>query len=213
MHRPGFRFFAALRFASFPVARSLAVVRAARTLRPTAAALRICACAIALGGALVACSPANDWRTIINSASGYSIDLPAKPTLDEHQIDIAGTPLKMQMQAAHTDGAVYAVGTVMLPSDDPRLQRTVLDYLCTGLARNLGAAPDARATQVPLAAGGMVLGLEMNVSGSAGDAHARKTIHARLVARGRHVYQAAVIADKEPQQEQIDQFFQSFKLY
>jgi hypothetical protein len=35
----------------------------------------------------------------------------------------------------------------------------------------------------------------------------------RLVARGRHAYQAAVVAEKELPQEQLDQFFSSFKLY
>lgn len=149
----------------------------------------------------------------MNNADGYTIDLSAKPTLDERQIEIDGTPMKMRMQAAHAEGAVFAVGTVTLPSDDARLRQTVLDYLRTGLARNLGAAPDARATQVPLAAGGAVPGLEMSVSGAAGAQHEHRTIEVRLVARGNHVYQATIVADKAQPQEQIDQFFESFKLY
>jgi hypothetical protein len=67
---------------------------------------------------------------------------------------------------------------------------------------------------VPLAAGGAVNGLELRVAGTAagGDDTARKTIVARLVARGPHAYQAVVIADRPLQQEQLDQFFGSFKL-
>ncbi|WP_309491490.1 hypothetical protein [Trinickia mobilis] len=166
-----------------------------------------------LGCALAACSPDYDWRTIMNNADGYTIDLPAKPMLDERDVDIGGTRMKMKMQSAHAEGAVFAVGTVILPSDDPQLRQTVLDSLRTGLARNLGAAPEARTTQVPLAAGGEVPGLEMSVSGDAGEKREHRTIQVWLVARGRHVYQATIIADKAPPQEQVDQFFQSFKLY
>ncbi|QCP51610.1 hypothetical protein FAZ95_02095 [Trinickia violacea] len=175
--------------------------------------LRAFAGAAILGCALTACSPDYDWRTIMNSADGYTIDLPAKPLNDERDVDIGGARMKMKMQSAHAEGVVFAVGTVILPSDDPQLRQAVLDYLRTGLARNLGAAPEARTTQVPLAAGGMVPGLEMSVSGDAGEKREHRTIQVRLVARGKHVYQAAIIADKAPPQEQVDQFFQSFKLY
>ncbi|TKC89820.1 hypothetical protein FAZ69_11530 [Trinickia terrae] len=175
--------------------------------------LRTAAGVAVLGCTLAACSPDYDWRTVTNNADGYTIDLPAKPMSDERDVDIGGRPMKMKMQSAHAEGAVFAVGTVILPDDDPQLRQSVLDYLRTGLARNLGAAPDARATQVPLAAGGDVPGVEMSVSGDAGEKREHKTIEVRLVARGRHVYQATIIADKALPQEQVDQFFQSFKLY
>ncbi len=168
---------------------------------------------MSVAGSLTACSPTYDWRTIMNNDNGYTVDLPAKPSLDERQIDIAGTPMKMAMQTAEAGDAVFAVGTVMLPSDDPQTQRTALDFLRAGLARNLGATPDARAMQVPLAAGGDVPGIEMTFSGKAGPGQEARIMHARLVAKGRHVYQAAIIAGKEPPTEQVDQFFQSFKLY
>ncbi|MGF6775920.1 hypothetical protein [Paraburkholderia sp. GAS334] len=186
------------------------LARAASFLPDT---LRVCACALVAGAVLAACSPTYDWRTIMNNDNGYTVDLPAKPTADERPIDIGGTPMKMSMQTAEADDAVFAVGTVMLPSDDPQVQRAALEFLRTGLARNLGATPDSHATQIPLAAGGQVLGIEMAFSGKAGPKQEMRTMHARLVARGRHVYQAAVIADRELPAEQLDQFFQSFKLY
>ena len=168
---------------------------------------------LSAGWLLAACTPAYDWRTIMNNDNGYTVDLPAKPTTDERKIDIGGTPMDMSMQIAEADGAVFAVGTVMLPSDDPQVQRTALDFLRSGLAHNLGTAPNAHATEIPLAAGGEVPGLEMTFSGKAGPKQETRTMHARLVAKGRHVYQAAVIASKEPPPEQIEQFFGSFKLY
>ncbi|MEM5386955.1 hypothetical protein VSR68_25650 [Paraburkholderia phymatum] len=171
------------------------------------------AAVLAAGWLLAACSPTYDWRTIMNNDNGYTVDLPAKPTSDERQIDIDGTPMKMAMQIAEAGDAVFAVGTVMLPSDDPQVQRMALDYLRSGLARNLGTAPNAHVATIPLAAGGQVQGLEMTFSGKAGPKQETRTMHARLVAKGRHVYQAAVIASKEPPPEQVEQFFESFKLY
>ena len=183
--------------ASRPVSRS----RRARVLFTKAA------CALALGGALTACAPTFDWRTIMNNDNGYTVDLPAKPGNDQRAVQIDGTPMQMAMQTAEAGDAVFAVGTVMLPNDDPAVQRAALEFLRTGLARNVGAAPDAHAVQIPLAAGGQVLGLEMKLNGAAGSQHEARTVYARLVARGRHVYQAAIIASKPLQQEQVDQFF------
>ncbi|EIF28731.1 hypothetical protein BCh11DRAFT_04152 [Burkholderia sp. Ch1-1] len=177
------------------------------------AAVSTLACALALSGALSACSPTFDWRTIMNNDNGYTVDLPAKPGNDQRAVQIDGKPMQMAMQTAEAGDAVFAVGTVMLPDDSEATQRAALDFLRTGLARNVGAAPDARAVQIPLAAGGQVLGLEMKLSGEAGSQHEARTVYARLVAHGRHVYQAAIISPKPMQQEQVDQFFSSFQLY
>jgi hypothetical protein len=165
------------------------------------------------GAVLIACTPTFDWRTIMNNDQGYSVDLPAKPSVDERQIDMGGTPVSMSMQTAEAGNVVFAVGTITLPGDDPQAQRAALEFLRTGLAQNLGAAPDSHTTQIPLAAGGQVPGIEMTFTGKAGAKQEPRTMHARLVARGRHVYQAVVIAVKEPPPEQIEQFFGSFKLF
>jgi hypothetical protein len=179
----------------------------ARTLAGTAVA------ALVFGVALSACSPTFDWRTVMNNDNGYTVDFPAKPGNDQRAVQIGGTPMQMAMQTAEAGNAVFAVGTVMLPDDSDATQRAALDFLRAGLARNVGAAPDAHAVQIPLAAGGKTPGLEMTVSGAAGAKHESRTVYARLVARGRHVYQAAIIADQPLPQEQVDQFFSSFQLY
>ena len=49
--------------------------------------------------------------------AGYTIDLPAKPTVEEQPVAIGGASMPMRMQAAHVDGAVFAVGTLTLPDD------------------------------------------------------------------------------------------------
>ncbi|WP_414695543.1 hypothetical protein [Paraburkholderia sp.] len=222
MLRTAFRFLAQIsiipfdrsvsRFSSFSLAGGRPAGAASR-LQRARAVLGTMACALALGGALAACSPTFDWRTIMNNDNGYTVDLPAKPGNDQRAVQIGGTPMQMVMQTAEAGDAVFAVGTVMLPNDNEATQRAALEFLRTGLARNVGAAPDAHAVQIPLAAGGQVLGLEMKLTGEAGTQHETRTVYARLVARGRHVYQAAIIASKPLQQEQIDQFFSSFQLY
>ena len=214
MLRPAFRLSSPNFLFNFAV--QLSAVAASRVLSGLArlrCVLVASACLLAVGGVLAGCSPTYDWRTVMNNDNGYTVDLPAKPSNDARQIDIGGTSMQMAMQTAEAGNAVFAVGTVILPSDDPQTQRTALDFLRTGLARNVSAAPDGHAVQIPLAAGGQVPGLEMTLSGRAGEQKETRTIYARFVAHGRHAYQAAIIANEPLPQEQVDQFFQSFQLY
>ncbi len=181
-----------------------------RTFVPArVAALGILAAALALA----ACSPTYDWRTISNDASGYSIDLPAKPDKDERRIDVNGTPMRMRVQTTEVAGDVFVVGTLDLPDAQPATQQKALDFLRAGLARNVGAPADAHAVAVPLATGGSVEGVEMRMAGKAGAGGESRTIHARLVAKGARAYQVAIVGRTEPPVEQSDQFFGSFKLY
>jgi hypothetical protein len=207
------QFLALCRLARHPAAGRPGLRFKRPDVRPPGTALHRALYATCCAALLAACSPTYDWRTIMNNDNGYTVDLPSKPGLDEREIEIAGKPMKMAMQTAEAGDAVFAVGTLLLPDDNPQTRQAALDFLRAGLARNLGAAPDARATPVPLAVGGDVPGLDVTFSGKVGPNQEFRVMHARLVAKGRHVYQAAVIAQKEPPQEQLDQFFQSFKLY
>jgi hypothetical protein len=182
-------------------------------LRSLAASALLAVCS----SALIACSPTYDWRTISNNANGYSVDLPAKPGSDARSIDVNGTPMQMHMQTAEVGGAVFVVGTLDLPDAQAATQQKALSFLRDGLARNVGVPPDARTVAVPLVTGGSVPGIDMQVSGKAGGKGDGKdetrTIHARLVAKGAHAYQLAIVGREQPAVEQVDQFFQSFKLY
>lgn len=174
------------------------------------------AAALVLAGMLaplIACSPTYDWRTISNDASGYSVDLPAKPGSDERSIDVAGTPMRMRVQTAEVSGAVFVVGTLDLPDAQPATQQKALAYLRAGLAHNVGATPEAHAVAVPVQTGGSVEGVDMELAGKAGAKMEQRTIHARFVAKGAHAYQLAIVGREQPAPEQVDQFFQSFKLH
>lgn len=159
-----------------------------------------------------ACSPAYNWRTVTDAAEGYTVDLPAKPTVDERQVAIAGQSLPMHVRAAETQHAVFAIAVVDLPRDDAQLAQAVADDLRHALARNVGASPVEHAVQVPVSTGAAVPGFDIVARGAAGEAHQQRTIHAWIAVRGRHVYQAAIIAAQAPPEDQSDQFFGSLKL-
>lgn len=188
------------------------IFRFVRRFRSRPGTLARLAGTLAAALALAACSPTYDWRTVTNTASGYTVDLPAKPGADERRVEVDGTPMRMRMQTAEVADTVFAVGTLELPDAGAATQQKALAFLRTGLAHNVGVAPDAHAVAVPLAAGGSVEGVEMRVSGRAGANAQPRTIHARLVARGARVYQVAIVGRAEPPVEQVDQFFQSFRL-
>lgn len=184
-----------------------------RILPTSSRSLAASALLAVFSSALIACSPTYDWRTISNNANGYSVDMPAKPGSEARSIDVDGTPMQMHMQTAEVGGAVFVIGTLDLPDAQPATQQKALTYLRDGLARNVGVPPDARAVAVPLAAGGSVPGFDLELSGKAGAKDETRTIHARLVAKGAHAYQLAIVGREQPAVEQVDQFFQSFKLY
>lgn len=198
---------------------SIESLRLRGRLRPEAVACgprRAAAFALRLfvtASVLAACSPTYDWRTVSNDASGYSVDLPAKPRSDQRDIEIGGAPMHMHMQTAEVDDVLFVIGTVALPDARPATQQQALAFLRDGLAHNVGATPDASDVAVPVATGGAVGGIEMRLTGKAGETAETRTIHARLVAKGARVYEVAIVGRAEPPVEQVDQFFQSFRLY
>jgi hypothetical protein len=204
---------------SFPLALKRAfphtAVSSSRTLFKSAVSITTL---LFTAAALLACTPAYDWRTIQNNDDAYEVTFPAKPRSDARDIDVAGKPMHMKMQMAEAGDAVFAVGTVDLPDADPATQRAALDFLQQGLARNLNAAPAAHPVDIEVAAGGRLSGAEITVSGTSGtSANGQKSetrqIRARFIAKGTHAYQVAIVSTKAPPPDQIDQFFSSFKLF
>ncbi|QIN60276.1 hypothetical protein SBC1_02510 [Caballeronia sp. SBC1] len=187
-------------------------VRSLRTLLRSAASTTTL---LFTAAALLACTPAYDWRTIQNNDDAYEVTFPAKPRSDARDIDVAGKPMHMKMQTAEAGDAVFAVGTVDLPDADPATQRAALDFLQQGLARNLNAAPAAHPVDIEVAAGGHLAGAEITVSGTSANGQKSETrqIRARFIAKGTHAYQVAIVSTKMPPPDQIDQFFSSFKLF
>nr|CUV11136.1 putative transmembrane protein [Ralstonia solanacearum] len=178
-------------------------------------ALGALACAL-----LLACSPRYDWRTVQSAEGGYSVDYPGKPTAEARPVTIAGQRLPMTMQAASIDGTLFAVGVVELPADDPIWRQNAVAALRAGLAGNLRGHVATRDIAVKSAAQSPVSlpAVELVAQGTGGDDPAPRRLTARIVAAGRHAYQAVVLESGEAardtrQQEQVDQFLASFHPY
>ncbi len=178
-------------------------------------ALGASACAL-----LLACSPRYDWRTVQSAEGGYSVDYPGKPTAEARPVIIAGQRLPMTMQAASIDGTLFAVGVVEMPADDPIWRQNAVAALRAGLAGNLRGHVATRDIAVKSAAQPPVSlpAVELVAQGTGGDDPAPRRLTARIVAAGRHAYQAVVLESGEAardtrQQEQVDQFLASFHPY
>ncbi|RKP58779.1 hypothetical protein [Pararobbsia silviterrae] len=168
----------------------------------------------ALVPVLAACSPKYEWRTLTNDDGRFSVMYPAKPALDERVLPIAGHTLKMRMQAARAGDAMFAVGSVELPSNDPALQRAVLDALESGIARNVGIDDAPSRIQVPLTENGRYAdGEALSGRGKVAGRSEHRTVEARFVAHDRRVIQAIVISDKPVPADQVAQFLDSLRVY
>lgn len=169
---------------------------------------------------LMACSPKYDWRTVHSSEGAYVVDYPAKPTAEARPIVINSQRMPMTMQAASVDGTLFAIGVVELPADDPVWRQRAVEALRTGLSANLKGPVTARdiavqtAAQPPLS----LPAVELIAQGAGGDDPAPRRLTARVVATGKHAYQAVVLESGDAardtrQQEQVDQFLSSFHPY
>ena len=174
--------------------------------------------------ALSACSPRYDWRATVSQEGGYAALYPAKPTRAARDVSIAGRKLPMTMEAARIDDTLFAVGVVTLPEDDAALRQQALESMQAGLAANLGThtsePPSARAVKVTTAAAPAIAldAVEVQVAGISPQDQSPRRLTARLVASGRHVYQAVVLeagdaARDQRQSEQVEQFLTGFHPY
>jgi len=169
---------------------------------------------------LMACSPKYDWRTVHSNDGAYAVDYPAKPTAEARPIAINGQRMPMTMQAASTDGTLFAIGVVELPADDPVWRRRAVEALRNGLSANLKGRVTERdiavqtAAQPPLS----LPAVELIAQGAGGDDPAPRRLTARVVATGKRAYQAVVLESGDAardarQHEQVDQFLSSFHPY
>jgi len=170
---------------------------------------------MAVALSLAACTPSFDWRNVVNEDGGFSVMFPAKPGLDKRAVKIAGQSLPMLMQSARVGETSFAVGVVTLPTNDPALRAAVLESLEAGLAHNINASLEMHPVQIDVGTPGeQVAGSEFVASGAVADAHhVHRAMHARFAVRGMKVYEAVIVAPREPASELVDQFFGSLRLY
>jgi hypothetical protein len=145
---------------------------------------------LTLFGALVACSPALDWREVRPDGSDAIVLMPCKPASHARRVELAGTELTWTLHACQAMGMTWGFGFAAL--DDParvddvlrELQRSALSHIgaSDGDALPLkvdGATPNAQAAR-------------RSAQGRLPDGRAVQQQVAFFV-RGTRVYQASVV--------------------
>ncbi|MGI4983673.1 MAG: hypothetical protein ACRYGL_10180 [Janthinobacterium lividum] len=168
--------------------------------------------AAALSVMLGACSPKYDWRTLNDEAGRYSVSFPGKPSLDVRDVDIGGgVRLPMRMQTAAVRDAVFAVGAVALADARPASRQAALDFVTQGIARNVGPGGTSHDVQIGRADGRTLAAREWRASGLVPGTKQSRTVIARFVSTDTRVYEAVIISEHMPPDEEVRQFMDSFK--
>jgi hypothetical protein len=158
--------------------------------------------AVALG---TGCSPTLDWREFVPAGSGIKVAFPCRPGQQARSVEIAQSQARMEMFACAAAGNTFAVAFVDL--DDPARIPVALAQLRTSAQRNLGAT---QSTLTPWQMAGMNAtpeALRLSATGRMPDGAVVQE-HAAFFARGRRIYQVAVVGGA-PDAQAVDVFFSS----
>jgi len=161
--------------------------------------------------ALLACTPALDWREVRGANAPFTVMLPAKPAVQTRQLELAGMQVTMTMTAAVADEVTFGVASVQLPN--PAGVMPALEAMKNALVSNIDGSI-RKQTQAPSSYGpGPAFDIE--ALGKPGPRTGGKPLmlYARFVARGQRIYQVAVIGPAQAvTQDTADMFLSSFKL-
>jgi hypothetical protein len=164
--------------------------------------LSLAAAALLLG--MTACTPRYDWREVHGADAPYTVLMPVKPASHARPINLGGVQVTMTMTAADVDGALFAVGTAVMP--DAAAAANALATMKTALVRNIGGT--IRSEKAAVANGIATLDVE-----AAGEGAHGRLLFAHLVAKETRIYQVIAIGtDKTLPREAVDTFLTSFKL-
>ncbi len=157
---------------------------------------------------LVACAPSLDWRDVRPDGSAAVVLLPCKPTVSAREVQLAGGPVRLLLNACSAGGQTWALAAADMA--DPALVTPALAMLRTSALANLGAdAPAALALQVPGATPNPESG-RVAASGRLPDGAAVQA-QVAVFAHGTWVFQATVLGASLPA-EGVQTFFGSLRL-
>jgi hypothetical protein len=180
-----------------PAAAPLSVPR--RALRAVAG--------LAWGAALAACSPAHDWREVRSADGAVQALFPCRPQLHERRLALAGTTVKLALQACDGGGQTWGLASADLA--DPARLAQALDELAAAAAANLAAVPRSSPLQVPGATphpGSRRVALE----GRRPDGEGAQ-MRVAVFTHGTRVYQASVLGQRLPE-EPVGTFLGSLRV-
>ena len=157
--------------------------------------------------ALAACSPTFNWRDVRAESVPLKALLPCKPDKLARTVPMAGRLVELKGLGCEAGGATFAVlaGDIV----DPLRGGEVLAQWRVATLANLRSATGSTQERPFLPAGAMALAqsLRMHAAGQRADG-SKVDSQAAYFARGSHVVQAVVYADKLPA-EAAETFFAS----
>jgi hypothetical protein len=157
--------------------------------------------------ALVACSPALNWRQTKPAGAGVGLLFPCRPDRHERTVRLAGVELGMQMHSCEAAGALFSIGFV----DVPDLSRVVpvLAEMRAAAVANVEGTATAATLAVPGATPNQQSAL-LRIDGHLPDGR-RVVEHVAFFVRGARLYQATALGDSLSD-DALESFFGSIKL-
>jgi hypothetical protein len=147
-------------------------------------------------GALGACSPTFDWRSVPLPDTQLVAELPCRPARFQRDVTVAGVPLKLFMLSCEAGGVTYGVATAEV--SDPARVDTVLYGLRDSAAAAIRSADSL--------SGALKLdGITPFSGNTSAHLHGRRpggeSIEeaVRVFARGTRVYQASAVGSTLPE--------------
>jgi hypothetical protein len=170
------------------------------------ATLRVGAFALAL----LACSPALDWREALIEGPGLTAVFPCRPIGQRRDVALAGAVLQMRLQACETAGSTFAVGAVDV--GDPARIAGVMAALRES---TLGKMPASSQTALTTAEWSVVGSTPQPAAGrwqTRGERPDRSalSLDTAVFSRGTWVIQATLITGK-PNPDMSESFFDGLR--
>lgn len=157
---------------------------------------------------LAACNPTFNWREVRVDPPGLLAMLPCKPDKGARPVPMAGREVSLNVLGCETGGATFA----LMQADIGDAARTgeVLAQWRVATLLNMRAAASRQEPFLPPGAVDVANSVHVVASGQRADGSAVES-HAAYFARGSHVFQAVIYADRlKP--EAAETFFSSIKL-
>ena len=149
--------------------------------------------ALAGAAALAGCSPALDWREVRLDAAPLKTMMPCKPEKGSRQVTMAGRQVALDALACEAGGSTFAVLSADI-GGPAEAEAALRQWQAASLATMRGSA--VRQTRfVPAGALDLPGSVQVVASGRRADGQAVEG-QAAYFARGNHVFQAAVYAQR-----------------
>jgi len=165
-------------------------------------------CSILIGGAVLSCSPALDWREVRPEGAGARVLFPCKPRSQARIATIAASAVAMTMLACSAGGVTFALSHAEL--GDSTRATLALSELRLALAANLNAS-DVRTLAFGLP--GMTPNPQAKQIWLSGRLPDGTLVQERAVlfVHGTHIYQTAMLG-VQIDEATAETFFDSLRL-